>query len=155
GRSPHRSPDDRPESIEVLICTTDPVPPGRLDRNLPKDLDFIVGKALRKQPEERYASIDAFADDLRALLDARPVRARSGSAWYRGRKFFERHWLPVSAGTAAVICLSAGLLVADRERTISQRRFSQLRQLAGKMLLLDSELRNLSGSVKARQQIVA
>ncbi len=155
GQSPHRSPDGRPESIEVLICTTEPVAPSRLQGSLPKDLDFILAKALRKQPEERYASVDALADDLRALLESRPVRARSGSAWYRTRKFLGRHWLPVSAVAAAVVCLSAGLFVANRERSIAQHRFSQLRQLADKMIGFDSELGSLPGSTKARQEIVA
>jgi tetratricopeptide (TPR) repeat protein/predicted Ser/Thr protein kinase len=155
GQSPHQPPDGRPESIEVVICTVEPVPPGRLDRSLPKDLDFILGKALRKEPGERYSSVDAFADDLRALLESRPVRARSGSAWYRTRKFFERHWLPVSAVGAAVVCLAAGLLVANRERMIAERRFSQLRQVANKLLLFDSGLRDVPGTTKAREQIVA
>jgi tetratricopeptide (TPR) repeat protein/predicted Ser/Thr protein kinase len=154
GRSPHTPPEGRPESIEVLICTSEAPAPSRLDRSLPRDLDFIVGKALRKQPEERYASVDAFAEDVRALLESRPVRARSGSAWYRTRKFLRRHWVPVSAVAAAIICLAAGLLAANRERTIAQHRFSQLRQLADKMLRFDSELRGLPGSTKARQQIV-
>ena len=154
GRSPHTPSEGHPESIEVLICTAEPPAPSRLDRSLPRDLDFIVGKALRKQPEERYASVDAFAEDVRAFLESQPVRARSGNAWYRTRKFLRRDWVPVSAIAAAIICLVVGLLAANRERTIAQRRFSQLRQLADKMLRFDSELRGLPGSTKARQQIV-
>ena len=44
----------------------------------PRDVGFIVQKALRAEPEERYATVDAFANDVRAFLEHRPVQARSG-----------------------------------------------------------------------------
>jgi hypothetical protein len=46
--------------------------------NLPRDLDYIVLKALRSEPEERYTSVERLADDIRSLLEGRPVEARSG-----------------------------------------------------------------------------
>lgn len=155
GRSPHTPSGDRPESVEVSICMAEAPPPSRVDRTLPRDLDYVLEKALRKQPEERYASMDAFAEDIRAVLESRPVRARAGSAWYRTRKFLRRHWLPVSAVAAAIVCLSTGLYAANRERSIAQHRFAQLRQLADKLLHFDSEIRALPGSTSARQKIVA
>lgn len=68
--------------------------------------------------------MDAFADDVRAVLESRPVKVRSGDAWYRTRKFARRHWLPVSAVAAAILSLIAGLYVASQEKTIAQRRFA-------------------------------
>ena len=65
-------------------------------------------RRLRREPDERYASVDAFADDVRAFLDSRPVRARSGNAWYRTRKFLRRYWAPAAA--AALVFAS----LADR-----------------------------------------
>jgi serine/threonine protein kinase len=47
------------------------------------DLDSILLKALRKQPEERYTTVEQFEDDLQAFLESRPVRARSANFWYR------------------------------------------------------------------------
>jgi len=72
-----------------------------LNRKLPADLDYILGKALRMEPEERYASVDAFANDIRAFLGSRPIEARSGDTWYRTRKFLRRYWVPVLAATLA------------------------------------------------------
>ena len=155
GRSPHTSADGRAESVEVLICLTESVAPSRWNRALPRDLDFVLAKALRKEPEQRYAAVDALAADVRAVLESRPVQARSGSAWYQARKFLRRQWLPVSAFAAAMLSLSIGLYTANREGTIAQRRFDQLRQLAKQLLNFDPEIRGLPGSTKARQRIAA
>src|SRR6202044_2823738 len=90
-------------SIEDVICSVDPRPMTRLNPALPRDLDFVVRKALRKEPGERYPTVDAFADDLRAVRESHPVKARSGDAWYKTRKFARRHWLPVSAAAAVML----------------------------------------------------
>src|SRR5262249_2007121 len=68
------------------------VPPTQLNDEIPRDVDHILRKALREEPNERYSSADAFADDVRAILEFRPVAARSGERWYRTRKFLRRHW---------------------------------------------------------------
>jgi serine/threonine protein kinase len=78
GRAPHTFTSGKPEAVAFVISSTEPAAPSKVNPGLPKDLDFILGKALRKEPEERYASVDAFADDIRAFLELRPVRARSG-----------------------------------------------------------------------------
>ncbi len=119
------------------------------------DLEFILLKALRKDPQERYATVEQFAEDLQAFLESRPVKARSGNAWYSMRKFARRYWVPVAAASLVIASLSAGLYVANRERMIAQRRFQQVRQLANKVLALDNTLFQLPGSTKARQEIVA
>src|SRR5580692_8971029 len=124
GRSPHRV---GAESIEEAICKLDPAP---LDRSLPRDLNFVVRKALRKEPWERYATVDAFADDLRAVLDSRPVNIRSGDAWYRTRKFLRQHWVPVATAALVMVSLSVGLFVANRQRVIAERRFGELHALS-------------------------
>ncbi len=130
GRSPHIFPADAPGEIEAAICHRDTQSPSRVNREIPKDLDYILGKALRKEPVERYASVDAFAGDLRAFLECRPIRARSGNAWYRTRKFGRRYRLAVTATALTLAGLSFGLYVANRERVIAERRFEQVRQIA-------------------------
>jgi tetratricopeptide (TPR) repeat protein/predicted Ser/Thr protein kinase len=155
GRSPHAPAAETQEAVEIAICLKEPVAPNRLNPGVPKDLDFVLGKALRKEPDERYPSVDVFADDLRAFLEWRPVRARSGNAWYRTRKFMRRYRLPVAAATLVLASLSAGLYVANRQRAIAQRRFQQVRQLANKVLALDRAIQALPGSTKAREEIMA
>jgi hypothetical protein len=154
GQSPHAT-NTGTQSIEEVICNVDPAPLGRLIPGLPKDLAFVVRKALRKEPADRYPSVDAFAEDLRAVLESRPVKVRSDDAWYRTRKLARKHWLPVTALAAVMLSLAAGLYIANRERAIAQRRFAQLQQLSNRMLAFDGEIRGLSGSTKAREQIVA
>ena len=85
---------------------------GRAARALAGDLDTIVMKALAREPERRYGSISAFADDLRRYLDGRPVRARPDSGLYRARKFAARHRLAVVAAGLVVAALVAGLSLA-------------------------------------------
>src|SRR5262249_12638424 len=106
------------------------VPPTQLNSNIPHDVDHILRKALREEPEERYASADALADDVRAILEVRPVAARSGDRWYRARKFFRRHWASVSAVSLAVVFLTAGLVITQRARSVAENRFNEVRSLS-------------------------
>ncbi len=122
--------------------------------SLPTDLNYILKKALRDEPEERYASVDAFASDIRAYLESRPVAARSGSAWYRTRKFLRRYWIPVAAAALVIASLLAGLYVANRQRAIAQQRFLEVRQLANKLFDIDVQVAQLPGGSKTRQFIV-
>jgi serine/threonine protein kinase len=130
-------------------------PAGQPPPGFPADLTCILRKALRPEPEERYPSVDAFADDIRAFVDLRPVRARSGNAWYRGRKLLRRYWAPVTAGALVFASLATGLWIANRERTIAQRRFQELRQLSTRIFDFDRAIANLPGSAPARQQLVS
>ncbi|HLG97359.1 MAG TPA: serine/threonine-protein kinase [Bryobacteraceae bacterium] len=130
-------------------------PPSRSKPGIPTDIDFIVQKALRREPEERYATADALAEDLGAFLENRPVRARAGNAWYLARKFLRRYWIPVSAAAVALSGLSVGLFIANRERIVAQQRFSQVRDLSNHVFKLDEEIRGLPGATKARHALVA
>jgi tetratricopeptide (TPR) repeat protein len=154
GRSPHETGGDGAAAIEVIAGARQIPPPTRLNPELPADIDYILRKALRTEPEERYASVDAFADDIRALLEWRPVEARSGDVWYRTRRFLRRYWLPATAAAVTIAGLSAGLYIANRERAIAQRRFLEVRQLANKLFDIDLEVRRSPGTTKARQLIV-
>jgi eukaryotic-like serine/threonine-protein kinase len=69
------------------------------------DLDNILAKALRKRPEERYATVGALAEDLRRYLNHEPVLARPESWGYRAAKFIRRHRAAVTAATVAVLSL--------------------------------------------------
>jgi len=99
--------------------------PEGLRRALRGDLAAIVGQALRKRPEERYASVFALAEDLGRYLGHEPVSARPESRAYRAGKFIRRHRSGVAAATVALVALLAGLAgaawQAERAREEARR----------------------------------
>ena len=72
------------------------------------DLDAILNKALKKSIDERYASADAFAQDLGRYLRGEPVLARPDSTRYRAGKFVRRHRLAVAMGSALGVAIVSG-----------------------------------------------
>ena len=84
--------------------------PGSLRHALMGDLDTIVAKALKKNPQERYPSVTAFADDLRRYLNDHPIAARPDAFAYRAAKFVHRHRAPVALASVAALALAAGLI---------------------------------------------
>ena len=74
------------------------------------DVQRIVGKAIRKEPEQRYRSVAAFAEDIRRYLDHRPIEAAGGARVYRARKFLRRRRFGVIAAAIIIIAVLAGLL---------------------------------------------
>ena len=84
----------------------------KLVSQLKGDLDTIVLKALKKLPAERYATADAFAQDMQRYLDGEAVLARPDGASYRAGKFILRHKLPVLASIGVAAALTVGLGVA-------------------------------------------
>jgi serine/threonine protein kinase len=79
--------------------------PDRLERRLRGDLDLIVMKALRKDPERRYPSAAALRDDLERWRTGLPVLARPDSAAYRVRKFVRRNGVVVGASLVSLAAL--------------------------------------------------
>lgn len=155
GESPHRfGGGESAAGIALAVANGNILPPSRLAPAIAGDLETVLMKALRKEPQQRYATIDQFAEDLENYLESRPIRARKGDAWYRTRKFLRRHWMPLSAAALAVLSLSAGLALANRERLIAERRFRDVNQLANKLFDIDTEAGKLAGSTKTRQLIV-
>jgi serine/threonine protein kinase len=155
GASPHQFEGESAGQIVSAISGGSIAPPSQLAPSLKGDLEVILMKALRKEPQERYSSVDALAEDLRAFLEWRPVRARSGDVWYRMRRRLRRYWAPVTAAALVIASLSGGLLIANRQRAIAERRFDQLRQLSNRVIDLDRAIRTLPGSIEARQRLVS
>lgn len=152
GRSPHESDTG---ALSVMSGETQIAPASRWNPALRGDMDYILRKALRQEPEERYRTVEAFARDVEALLESKPVEARSGNAWYRTRKFVRRYRVPVIAMLVVIASLAIGLFVANRQRMIAERRFRQLRQLSKNVLDFDSAIRFLPGSTKARERLIS
>ncbi|MGH7500314.1 MAG: tetratricopeptide repeat protein [Longimicrobiales bacterium] len=140
GRRPYRVRGHTPSAIELAILSADPLRPSnaitiaaangaddeqadtdslakarsttaaRLGRQLAGDLDHIVLRALRKEPEQRYGSATELAEDVRRHLDGRPVLARRGTVRYRASRFVRRHRVIVAAAILVAFTLAAGIL---------------------------------------------
>lgn len=109
GEDPDRN--DRASAVAAARGTT----PTRLEKRLAGDLDHIVAKALRKEPRERYRSVERLAADVTRHLDGLPVEARRGDFRYRAGRFLRRHRTVAAATVAAVLALALGLVGQARE----------------------------------------
>ena len=97
----------------LRVVTNDTPPPlSRIDKALAGDLDVIFGKALAKEPELRYASAGAFADDLRRFLANEPIHARRPSTWKRLRLYGRRQPLQLGLAIATLASLVGGIVVS-------------------------------------------
>ncbi|MEP6483900.1 MAG: tetratricopeptide repeat protein [Rudaea sp.] len=76
------------------------------------DLDTIIATAMQREPQRRYATVDAFAKDLQRFFSGQPISARRDSLGYRVRKFVGRHRLGVAAATFGMVILIASLVFA-------------------------------------------
>ena len=85
--------------------------PDRLSRMLRGDLDTIVAKTLKKNPQERYVSVSALADDLRRYLSNEPIRARPDTIAYRAAKFIRRRRRSVTAALSATLLLTGATVL--------------------------------------------
>jgi tetratricopeptide (TPR) repeat protein len=152
-----RSPADLMKAIVETDAPhpSDVVSDAPLRRMLVGDVDTIVGKALKKKPNERYASVTEIANDLRRYLRHEPISARPDTFGYRAAKFVRRHRWPVATAALTIAVLSAALFLANRERLAAERRFDQLRRLSTQVLGLDATFRNLAGATKAREALVS
>jgi serine/threonine-protein kinase len=89
-------------------------------RQLTRDLDAIVRKAMAKAPSARYGSMDALITDLRAFLDGRPVSARRAGASYFVWRFAARHRLAVTATLGALVALTITMLAALHQSHVAR-----------------------------------
>ncbi len=94
-------------------------------RQLRGDLDNIVGMALRKNPAERYTTVDLFAQDLRRYLALEPVSARPSSLRYRATKFVRRHVVGVATAIAIAIVLICAFIVTTQQMVEARQQRDQ------------------------------
>ncbi|MEJ7708658.1 MAG: serine/threonine-protein kinase [Pyrinomonadaceae bacterium] len=134
----------------------------KLRRRLTGDLDNIVLKSLRKEPERRYASVQELSEDIRRHLAGFPVTASADTVSYRVAKFVRRHHAGVLAfALIALTLLSATIIttwqavVAKRERGRAEQRFRQVRKLASTVLFdYPERIKNLPGATETRRKLV-
>jgi tetratricopeptide (TPR) repeat protein len=150
-----------PELIQA-VCEQVAAAPSTIVPTIDADLDRIVLKALRKEPERRYGGVQDFSEDLQRYLDGRPVLAVPDSRWYRARKFVARHRLGVAVAAALAVAIAGGSAatawqarVARRERARAERQFQAVRTLATSVLgELHDAVSSLAGSTAARELLL-
>ncbi len=90
-------------------------------RKLGSDLDNIVAKALRTEPERRYASVGQFSEDIRRYLEGLPIIARKDTVVYRTSKFVRRHPFGVAAAVLILISLIGGMMTTSWQAQAARR----------------------------------
>jgi tetratricopeptide (TPR) repeat protein len=129
--------------------------PDKLRRRLAGDLDNIVLKAMRKEPQRRYASVDQFSEDIRRHLEGLPVLARKDTPGYRMSKFISRNKAAIAAVTLILFTMIVGTLTTMREARVAERRFQDVRKLANSVVFeLHDAIQDLPGSTVARKLLV-
>ncbi|HVX05272.1 MAG TPA: serine/threonine-protein kinase [Rhodanobacteraceae bacterium] len=130
--------------------------PSRKRERIPRDIDAIVLKAMRAEPEQRYATAGALIDDLRRHLQSRVVLARRGHWNYRASRFLYRHrWL--AAAVVALVML-LGAFAVQREfqlRRIEYER-AQLRDTLAftEKMLNNADLMQTRGEKLSFREVV-
>ena len=127
------------------------------------DIDNIVLKAIRSEPERRYASVQEMIEDIERYLQGLPVKATGDTFRYRAGKFAKRHRaaLTAAAGMALLLIGTASVAAwqavrADRERAVAEARLADARSLANSLIFdVHDSIRELPGSTPARKAIVA
>jgi serine/threonine-protein kinase len=146
------------ESVAAARGTT----PKKLAGHLAGDLDTILLKALKKDPLERFGTVDALAQDLGRYLRGDTVLARPDSTWYRTRKFIGRNSLAVSAGTlVTVVVLAASVVsiwqarVAREQTKIAQTEATTAKAVQGFLLDLFQANSSLQSDPQKARQMTA
>lgn len=122
-----------PQAVAAARATT----PERLRRDLAGDLEAIVQQALREEPQQRYGSVEALAEDLRRYRTGQPVHARPATLRYRAGKLVRRHRVAAGAAATTLAALLLGLAlsvwqarVAARERDRAEAAAAEATEVA-------------------------
>lgn len=110
--------EDQP-SIDVLAASRS-VTAHRLERSLAGDIDAIVMRSMRKEPQHRYNSAEQFLADIRRWLVSEPVQARHGNWLYYSSRFICRNRWPVAASTTIAVLIVGGMISMSIQRAATQ-----------------------------------
>jgi WD40 repeat protein len=100
------------EEVLRQIAFEEPRPPRRLNKFVPAELETIVLKAMAKNPEERYATAQELADDLKRFLEDKPIKAKRPSLRQLAAKWARRHKTAVRAAVVVLVLAVAALAVS-------------------------------------------
>jgi eukaryotic-like serine/threonine-protein kinase len=102
----------------------------RLAASVSGDLDNILDKALKKEPNERYRTVTEFAEDIRRHLNFEPVKARGDGALYRVQKMLRKHRGSAVVAAVFVAMLSTATAVTTWQMGVAKRQRSEAREQA-------------------------
>lgn len=184
GCSPYGEETRTPLQLANVICGAEPTRPSlardrrlgidssKVDKVLPRlkgDLDAIILKAIRKEPEQRYSSAEQFAEDIRRHLEGLPVTAVRGSFRYRAGKFIRRNRAAIAAAVMLVLTMTAGIAATIRQARIAAReakiaseqsaraekRFRDVRELANSLIFeIHDSIQGLPGATPSRKLLL-
>ncbi len=121
------------------------VPPRERDPSLPRDLEAIVMKALKEDPNERYRTVGELAGDLERFLDILPVSAYRDGWHGRAMKFIRRHRAPTMAGAVMLVAILLTLAASMRAKHMAaQAEVAQMRVI--------EEQRRVQEELRKREQ---
>src|SRR5262249_5919838 len=143
GRPPFRA-ESAAETVQQVIAR-DPLPPSRLNHSVPRDLDTICLKCLRKEPGLRYASASGLADDLGRFLRREAISARPEGVWRRlARRVGRQPGLSAAIATATALTLA----LAGGSVWILSERSAAARGVAATDQAVDDDLTEMAELIK-------
>lgn len=190
GERPYKIESRLPEEIGQIILTQEPIRPSSVvsrsslfeenqtsenkekrttdkgqktnRKSLRGDLDNIILKALSKEPERRYQSVQEFSEDIRRHLSGLPVMAMADTLIYRFNKFAKRHRAGMLAGSLIILTLLLSTTItawqayrANQARAKAEQRFNEVRQLANSVIFeYNDGIAKLSGSTSLREKMI-
>ncbi len=138
GEHPYDVPGESLAAAARAVCEAEPARPSqvvarqagtpgrraarRRAKRLAGDLDTIVLRALAKEPERRYGSVEQLAADVRRHLEGLPVVARGDSLGYRAAKLLRRHRAAAAAALLVALSLASGLVATTWQARRAERQ---------------------------------
>ncbi|MEN3331992.1 MAG: eukaryotic-like serine/threonine-protein kinase [Blastocatellia bacterium] len=120
--------ESRPKRTPEMVSQTREGKPDKLRARLRGDLDSITLKALRKEPPQRYSSVDQFAADIRRHLQGNPVQAQNATLSYRAGRFMRRHKVAATVAVLFVLMLIGGIITTTWQARIARRNADNYRR---------------------------
>lgn len=150
GQLPYDTHGKSPLQVIAMVSHQDPTPPSRIWKELgwrvEPDLETIMLKALAKDPDERYQSVAALADDVVRYETGFPIQARPPTLRYQLRKLVSRHRIPAALAAALLLVLVAGTVVTTLQRNRARIAEGEARNEAGKANAVVAFLERMLGS---------
>jgi serine/threonine-protein kinase len=137
-RTAERRDSTRPDITPADVARARGVDPVALCRELEGDLDAIVLKALRKEPDARYRTVQSLIDDIERYRTGFPVQAHAGASAYRIRKFVRRNRLAtIGAATVVTVLAVASILLSAEQAATARERDRATREATNARLVIE------------------